>query len=131
MTSGPDELADDVAELRPTVVFDPLGDGFTGAAITSLAPRGRLVTFGTAAGPDGTIPLQTLYRSALRIIGYGGLRDSDDVLGTALARALKAMADGRLDVAISKTLPLSQANEALDLLAARKVRGKLVLDLQG
>ena len=40
------------------------------------------------------------------------------------------LADGRLDVAIGKMMPLSQVNEALELLAARKVRGKLVLDLQ-
>jgi NADPH2:quinone reductase len=130
VTAGADDLASAVADLRPTVVFDPLGDGFTGAAITALAPRGRLVTFGTSAGPAGTIPLQTLYRSALRIMGYGGLRDSSEVLGAALATALQALADGRLEVAIGKTLPLGQVNEALDLLAAHKVRGKLVLDLQ-
>jgi NADPH:quinone reductase len=129
--AGSDELASDVAELRPTVVFDPLGDGFTGAAIASLAPRGRLVAFGTSAGPTGTIPLQALYRSALRIMGYGGLRDSAEVLSAALGTALKALADGRLDVAIGKTLPLSHVNDALGLLAAHRVRGKLVLDLQG
>lgn len=111
------------------MVFDLLGDGLTGAAIQSLAPRGRLVTFGTSAGPTGTIPLQALYRSALRIVGYGGLRDSDEILGATLATALRALADGHLDVAIGKTLPLSQVNDALQLLAARKVRGKLVLDL--
>jgi NADPH:quinone reductase len=131
VTAGPDELASAVGEFQPTVVFDPLGDGFTGAAIQSLAPHGRLMAFGTAAGPTGTIPLQALYRSALRILGYGGLRDSDEVLGAALAEALKALASGRLDVAIGKTLPLSQVNEALELLAARKIRGKLVLDLHG
>lgn len=131
MTAGPDELARDVAQLQPTVVFDPLGDGFTGAAIASLPPRGRLVAFGTSAGPDGTIPLEALYRSALRIMGYGGLRDSDEVIGAALATALKALADGKLAVTIGRTLPLSQVNEALELLGARKVRGKLVLDLQG
>lgn len=89
------------------------------------------MAFGTAAGPTGTIPLQALYRSALQILGYGGLRHSDEILGAALAKALSALADGCLDVAIGKTLPLSQVNEALELLAARKVRGKLVLDLQG
>lgn len=130
VTAGADALASEVGEFQPTVVFDPLGDGFTGAAIGSLAPRGRLVIFGTSAGPAGTIPLQTLYRSALRILGYGGLRDSGEVLGAALATALRALADGRLDVAIGKMMPLSQVNEALELLAARKVRGKLVLDLQ-
>lgn len=130
VTADAGRLVGALGEFRPTVVFDPLGDGFTGAAIQALAPRGQLVTFGTSAGPTGTIQLQTLYRSALRILGYGGLRDSDEVLGAALAKALSALADGRLDVAIGKTLPLSRVNEAFDLLAARKVMGKVVLELQ-
>lgn len=130
VTAGPGDLAGELRQFRPTVAFDPLGDGFTGAVIESLAPRGRLVTFGTSAGPTGTIHLQTLYRSALQIMGYGGLRDSQEILGAALARALCALAEGRLDVAIGKTLSLGQVNEAFDLLAERKVRGKVVLDLQ-
>jgi len=130
VTAGARDLAGELRQFRPTVAFDPLGDGFTGAAIESLAPRGRLVTFGTSAGPTGTIHLQTLYRSALQIMGYGGLRDSQEILGAALARALCALAEGRLDVAIGKTLSLGQVNEAFDLLAEHKVRGKVVLDLQ-
>jgi NADPH:quinone reductase len=130
ITAGADQLASELARFRPTVAFDPLGDGFTGAAIESLAPRGRLVIFGTSAGPAGTIQLKTLYRSALTIAGYGGLRDSDQVLGAALSKALSALANGRLDVAIGKVLPLDQVNQALDLIAARKVRGKLVLSLR-
>jgi NADPH2:quinone reductase len=73
----PGDLAAQAAGLSPTVVFDPLGGGFTGAAIASLAPRGRLVIFGTSAGPAGTVPLQDLYRSGLTILGVrrsAGLR---------------------------------------------------------
>ena len=130
VTASADKLASELQQFRPTVAFDPLGDGYFGAVIESLAPRGRLVTFGTSAGPTGTIELKALYRSALRILGYGGLRDSDEVLGAALGDALMALADGRLDVVIGQTLPLSQVNDAFDLLRARKVRGKVVLDLQ-
>ncbi len=125
-----DDLAGQVRGLRPTVVFDPLGGGFTGAAIASLVPRGRLVIFGTSAGPAGTVPLQDIYRSGLKILGYGGLRDSDEVLGAALAGALQALASGKLAVVIGETLPLARVNEAFELLAAQKVSGKLVLDLQ-
>jgi NADPH:quinone reductase len=130
VTASAEGLASELEPFRPTVAFDPLGDGFTGAVIRSLAPQGRLVTFGTSAGPTGMIELKALYRSALRILGYGGLRDSDEILGAALAKALSALADGWLEVAIGKILPLSQVNAALDLLAAPKVRGKVVLDLQ-
>jgi NADPH:quinone reductase-like Zn-dependent oxidoreductase len=84
VTLGAGQLASELARFRPTVAFDPLSDGFTGAAVESLARRGRLVIFGTSAGPTGTIQLKTLYRSALTIAGYGGLRDSDEILGAAL-----------------------------------------------
>jgi NADPH:quinone reductase len=130
VAAGADELASQLAELQPTVVFDPLGDGFTGAAIASMARGGRLVIFGTTAGPTGTVPLEALYRSALRIQGYGGLGEPADVISASLASALRALADGRLDVSIGKELPLSQVNEGLELLGAHKFRGKLVLDLQ-
>jgi len=43
---------------------------------------------------------------------------------TTLSRAAEA---GDLTASVGKTLPLDQAQEALDLLAARSVRGKLVL----
>jgi NADPH:quinone reductase len=131
VTGNADDLAGLVEELRPTVVFDPLGDGFTGAAIRALAPSGRLVTFGVSAGETGTIPLRTLYRSGLRIFGYNELAESDEVRSTALAEALRALADGKLSVRIARVLPLAQVNEAFDLLADRHVHGKLVLDLHG
>jgi NADPH2:quinone reductase len=130
VSAGPDELAEQVRELRPTVVFDPLGDGFTGAAVQALAQNGRLVTFGTSAGPTGTIQLQTIYRSSLRIMGYGGLGDSDATLERALAAALRAAAAGRFELLVGSELPLTRINDAYDLLAGRKVDGKIVLDLR-
>jgi NADPH2:quinone reductase len=131
VTGGPDELPGQVEDLHPTVVFDPLGGGFTGAAIQALAPYGRLVVFGSSAGASGTIPVQTLYRSGLRIIGYGGMRDSDEVIAAKLAASLEALATGRLSVVVDQTLPLNRVNDAFNLLAQRKVKGKLVLDLHG
>jgi NADPH:quinone reductase len=131
VTGSADDLVGLVGELRPTVVFDPLGDGFTGAAIQALAPRGRLVTFGVSAGETGTVPLRTLYRSGLRIMGYNELAEPDEVRNAALAEALAALAAGRLSVHIARVLPLGQVNEAFKLLADRKVHGKLVLDLHG
>jgi len=38
VVAGAAELPDRVAELKPTVVIDSLGDGFTGAAVAALQP---------------------------------------------------------------------------------------------
>jgi NADPH:quinone reductase len=126
-----DDLAAQASELQPTAVFDPLGGGFTGAAIEAMAPHGRLVIFGTSAGGTGLVPLQAVYRSGLQILGYAGLRASEESLRVALTAALEAVAQKRFDVVVGSVAPLAAVNEAFEQLTNRKVRGKLVLDLRG
>jgi NADPH:quinone reductase len=131
LVCGPAELAGQLDGLRPTVLFDPLGDGFTGAAIEALEPHGRLVLFGTSAGLTGELPLQQLYRKGLRIYGYGGLIEPSDALAAAIRAALGALARGEFSVAIDSVLPLAEVNTAFDRLRTRSVRGQLVLDTSG
>ncbi len=128
VTTDAGGLADAVRALEPTLVFDALGDGFTGAAVTALAPGGRLVIYGTSADAVGELPLQQLYRKGITISGYGGLGEPPDVLHAAMDRTLAALADGRLHVAVD-TMPLADVNEGLRRLEQREVLGKLVLDV--
>lgn len=118
-----------VEEFRPTVVVDPLGADFTQAGLASLSPAGRLVIFGTSAGPEGRVHLQNLYRNGLRVLGYGGLRLSDEERRKGLQAALQALKDGRMRIRIDRTLPLDEVNEALRLVSERKLTGKVLLDL--
>jgi NADPH2:quinone reductase len=129
IVSGSDGLASLVEGFSPSVVFDALGNGFTGQAVAVMALRGRLVLFGTSAGPTGEIPLQMLYRKALTVFGYAGLIATEAHLAEAKRRALEAVALGTMRVTIGKTLPLAEANDAFDLIAGRAVRGKVLLDL--
>ena len=46
-------------------------------------------------------------------------------------RGFEAARDGRLKVFVERIMALGQVNDALRLLAERKVLGKLVLDLRG
>jgi NADPH:quinone reductase len=123
-----DGLAEAVASLRPTVVLDPLGDGFTGAAIEVLEPYGRLVLYGTSAGPEGLLPLRTLYRKGITLRTYAGLLEPDEVRAAGIRTALSALADGQLTVPIDTIVPLARVNDAFDRLRGRSVEGKLVLD---
>ena len=77
------------------------------------------------------MPLQALYRKGLTIYGYGGLLDSDETRAHHAREALEAAWEGRLEVVIDRIMTLDQVNEAFELLAERKVKGKLVLDLHG
>lgn len=125
-----DRVAEAAAEYRPSVVFDPLGDGFFGAAVEVLGEKGRLVAFGTSAGQTGEVPLQLLYRKALTVHGYGGLIETDEALARGIREAMNAVADGRMAVVIDRVVPLDRVNEALTLLTDRSVKGKVVLGLQ-
>lgn len=124
-----DALADAVGDFRPTVVVDPLGDGFTTAALQLLAPRGRHVLLGVSAGAEATVQLQALYRAGLTVLGYNGALLSDGERRSGLAEVLQALAEGRLRVPVDRVLPLAQVENAFGLLADRAVTGKVLLDL--
>ncbi len=130
VVSGPDELLEAVAELKPTVVFDPLGDGFVAPVVEMIAPRGRIVSFGTSAGAEVTFNLQSVYRKMVSLLGYGGGQLSREERRSGLHAALEALVDGRLRIPIDDVLPLDRVNEAVERLEQRQVSGNLVLALR-
>lgn len=130
VTAGDADLVAAVEPLAPTVIFDPLGDGFSAAAIEALTPFGRLVSFGVSAGPMAEVNMQQLYRKGLTVFGYGGLIEPPDRMEAGKIAALAALADGRMRVAIAEVLPLRRVNDAFSALVDRAVSGKIVLDLR-
>jgi NADPH2:quinone reductase len=122
-------LADAVREFAPTVVFDCLGDGFTTAALSVLSPSGRLSMFGTSAGADVQLNLQQLYRNGQRILGYTGIRLTDEERRRGLTAALQALGAGRMSIPVDRVLPLEGVNDAFRALVDRAVTGKILLDL--
>jgi NADPH2:quinone reductase len=119
-----------LGDWHPTVVIDPLGAGFAVASIRHLAPRGRYVSYGTSAGADVTLNLQKdLYRRGIDILGYSGfvITEQERIERTQLV--LDALADGRMRIPVGAVRPLTEVQEALDLLSSRSVTGKVVLDL--
>ena len=129
VTAAAGELASAVEPLAPTVVFDALGDGFSGAAIEALAPFGRFVSFGVSAGPTAEINMQMVYRKGLTVYGYGGLIEPVERMAAGKEAALAALADGRLKVVVAEVLPLGRVNDAFTALVDRAVSGKIVVDL--
>jgi NADPH2:quinone reductase len=124
------ELAsdDELRRFAPTVVLDNLGGSYTGACAELAAPGARLVLYGTSAAGSGELPLQALYRKGLRLLGYGGLIENAESARAGIVNALRALAEGRLEVPVDAVLGLEEANEAFERLVERRVRGKLVLD---
>lgn len=124
-----DAIASDLSEFRPTAAFDPLGGGFVAPLVAAMAPRGRIVSFGTSAGPEVTFNMQQLYRNSVAVLGYGGMQVQRDERREGLERALQAVRAGELIVRVDEVLPLEQVNEAFARLTQRAVQGKLLLDL--
>jgi NADPH2:quinone reductase len=131
LVAGPDELGELVKEWEPTVVFDGLGGGFVAPAIETIAPLGRIVSFGTSAGPHVNLNMQILYRKSLSLLGYGGMTLDLEDRRRDLEAALGALADGSINVRVDEVLPLARVNDAFARLRERDVQGKLLLDLTG
>jgi NADPH2:quinone reductase len=129
VVAGPEKLVEALSDLQPTVVFDPLGGAFVAPSIEALALRGRLVSFGTSAGADVSLNMQSLYRKMISVLGYGGLQLESDERRAGLQAALRALKDGSLRVLVDEVLALEQINEALQRLVDRQVQGKLLLAL--
>ena len=123
-----DGLTEATKAFAPTVVLDPLGDGYTGAAVAAMAPFGRLILFGASAGPVAErFDLRTLYRKSIDLRSYSGTMEPQERLRVGLTRALDAVARDELRVPIDEVLPLERAQEAHDRIRQHRVRGKLLL----
>jgi len=115
------------------VVYDPVGGAYTELALRSMAWRGRLLVIGFAAGDIPKIPLNLPLLKGLSIVGvYWGewTRREPENFAEAMARLGGWYAEGHLKPHISATFPLERAADALTLMAARKVTGKVVLTVE-
>jgi len=114
----------------PDVVYDPVGGAYTEQALRSIAWRGRLLVVGFAAGEIPKIPLNLTLLKGCSIVGvfWGDwARREPQHFSEAMQRLARWHAEGKLKPHISATFPLERAADALTLMAARKVTGKVVL----
>jgi NADPH2:quinone reductase len=112
------------------VVYDSVGGPYTEPAFRSLAWRGRLLVVGFAAGEIPKLPLNLALLKGASVVGvfWGDFTRREPREFAASVRQLGAwFGEGKLRPHVSQTFPLHQAAEALKLMAARQVKGKLVL----
>jgi NADPH:quinone reductase len=112
------------------IVYDPVGGDLAEPAFRSIAWRGRYLVVGFAAGRIPALPFNLPLLKGADIVGvfWGDHVRREPALHRAQMAALVAgYAAGRLRPAIDATLPMSALPQALARMAARQVRGKLVL----
>ena len=112
------------------VVVDPVGGPYTEPALRSCAWRGRLLVVGFAAGEIPKIPLNLTLLKGCSIVGvfWGDfLRREPAAFAASVSQLGQWYAAGQLKPHITATYPLDRAAEAIALMGARKVVGKVVV----
>ncbi|HEX2572854.1 MAG TPA: zinc-binding dehydrogenase [Polyangia bacterium] len=108
------------------VILDPVAGPVGVRALAGLAPWGRQVVLGTAAGDTVTFSVPVLYGRNASLLGFTLFGYADKVVPT-IQQLLEYLATRRLVVPIERTLPLSQAADAWRLLQERGRLGKIIL----
>ncbi|MGN6749098.1 MAG: NADPH:quinone oxidoreductase family protein [Xanthobacteraceae bacterium] len=112
------------------VVYDPVGGRYAEPALRSLAWLGRYLVVGFAAGEIPKMPLNlALLKSCdIRGVAWGAwtAREPGKQRGL-MADILQWTAEGKLSAHVQAVFPLAEIAAALDVLAARKAMGKIVL----
>jgi len=110
-------------ERGVNVVFENIGDPeLFPKAFATIGRHGRLVTAGGHGGGIVPLDINRLYHNQITVIGATGETPED------VRTSLEAAAAGRFKIAIDQILPLSQAAQAHEIVAARSGIGKVVLD---
>ena len=112
------------------VVYDPVGGPYTEPAFRSVAWRGRLLVVGFAAGEIPKLPLNLALLKGASIVGvfWGDFARREPQRFAESARQLARWhVEGKLRPHVAEVFPLERTAEALKLMAARQVKGKVVI----
>lgn len=112
------------------VIYDPVGGDAFDTAVRCLANEGRYLVIGFASGriPEVAANRFLLKNSSLVGVYWGGLSfTKPQVIQNTAQTVLQWYAEGKLKPHIDRTFPLEQAADALNMLASRQAKGKLVL----
>ncbi|CAO5244461.1 zinc-binding dehydrogenase [Frankia sp. AgKG'84/4] len=113
------------------VVLDSVGGQVFEAGLASLAPMGRLVKFGSAAGRTESLPSpMALALANVAVMGWSSIDlalAAPEIIAPATEKALALVADGSLVIPVQEVFDLSNAAKAHRLLEGRRTTGKLLL----
>jgi NADPH2:quinone reductase len=112
------------------VIYDAVGGPYSEPAFRSIAWRGRHLVIGFAAGDIPKLPLNLALLKGASAVGvfWGDFTKREP---QAFAESAKQLArwyrEGKLKPHVSASYPLARAAEAMNLLASRKAKGKVVI----
>ena len=132
--SRAEEMKDAILEAnggrQVDAVLQMSGGAAFDAELRTLAPFGRMVTFGIASSEENEVRTGHLMRNSRAVIGFWLVHLLSDPAATsaAIAELFAAVEAGELEVVIGGVRSLSEARAVHEELAARRTQGKLLLD---
>ena len=128
---------DIAARLKSTggadVLYDPVGGELAEGAARALRPLGRHLVIGFAAGRPPAIKPNVALVKNVDVIGFywgGYMTFAPGRLRRSLERIIDWAAAGAIAPHIGLRLPLERAEEGLQALKARRVAGKVVVEVR-
>jgi NADPH2:quinone reductase len=112
------------------VVFDPVGGRFAEPALRSIAWRGRYLVIGFAGGDIPALPWNLPLLKGASIVGvfWGEFARREPAANLrGLQELIGWITSGRIRPLVSRTYTLEEAPQALEDLAQRRVKGKVVV----
>lgn len=112
------------------MVVDPVGGDAFDDAVRVLAPEGRLLVIGFAAGGIPTVKVNRLLLRNISVVGvgWGEFARVTPGAGAEMAAGLSKLVEDGLRPPAPVRYPLSEGAAALQALADGKIHGKLVLE---
>lgn len=114
------------------VIYDAVGGPYTEPAFRSIAWRGRHLVIGFAAGDIPKLPLNLALLKGASVVGvfWGDYTRREPQAFAESARQLaRWYQEGKLKPHVSARFPLERAADAMNLLASRKAKGKVVVTI--
>ncbi len=111
------------------VVLECVGGEVREKSLRTLAPHGRMVTFGNASGKPSSLPAPEDLPDNRTIIGFSLSGSPQGVLDhkAAMADLLALVEVGKLRLVVDRIMPMAQVAEAHKHLEGRGTRGKVIL----
>ncbi|MCW5911362.1 MAG: NADPH:quinone oxidoreductase family protein [Cyclobacteriaceae bacterium] len=115
------------------VVFDPVGGTLAEGALRSIAWRGRYLVVGFASGsiPSFAANVPLLKGASITGVSWSGFAEREPERNVAnMQQLIQWHAEGKISQQIFKVYSLTEAPQALQDLADRKVMGKAVVQIE-
>lgn len=114
------------------VIYDAVGGQYTEPAFRSIAWRGRHLVIGFAAGDIPKLPLNLALLKGASVVGvfWGDFtRREPKLFAESAGQLARWYREGKLKPHVSATFPLAKAADAMNLLASRQAKGKVVVTI--